>query len=145
MTTFYVARHGQSEWNHQSRVTGQIDVGLSALGREQGEALARCLDGQPVDAIYTSTLRRTIETARPAATRLALPLTPLAELDELHMGVLQGRHRDERDADAQALWARWQADPWGYCVPEGERFDKFASRVQRGLQDILQRHPGRAC
>jgi 2,3-bisphosphoglycerate-dependent phosphoglycerate mutase len=142
MTTLYVARHGQSEWNNQGRVTGQLDPGLSATGIEQSEGLARCLQGEALDAIYSSALRRTLATAAPTAATTGLPVVPLAALNEIHVGVLQGRFRDERDAEAQALWARWKADLWGACLPGGERFDQFARRVGAALQDILQRHEG---
>jgi broad specificity phosphatase PhoE len=143
MTTLYLARHGHSEWNNQGRVTGQLDPGLSAKGREQSVGLARCLQGQALDAIYSSALRRTVATAAPAAAASGLPVTPLAALNEIHVGVLQGRFRDERDAEAQALWARWKADLWGYQIPGGEHFDQFAARVGEALQSILRRHEGR--
>ncbi len=142
MTTLYLARHGQSEWNNQGRVTGQLDPGLSATGREQSQGLALCLRGQALDAIYSSALQRTRATAEPAAAAIGLPITPLAAFDEIHAGVLQGRFRDERDAEAQALWARWKADLWGACIPGGERFDEFTRRVGAALQDILRRHEG---
>jgi broad specificity phosphatase PhoE len=141
-TTILLARHGQSETNHQGLVTGQLDVGLSDKGHEQARALARDLDGMPLAAIYTSALRRTLDTARPTAAATGLPIAPLATLDEIHMGDLQGRFRDERDPAAQALWAKWQADPWHFCVPGGERFDAFADRVDEALRTIVERHRG---
>jgi broad specificity phosphatase PhoE len=141
-STLYLARHGQSEWNHQYRVTGQLDPGLSPKGQQQSEALALCLRDQPLAAIYTSALRRTIDTAQPTAGAKQLTAVAVPELNEIHLGVLQGRHRDERDPEAQALYAQWQGDIWGYRVPGGERFDEFAQRVDQALQTILQRHRG---
>jgi broad specificity phosphatase PhoE len=141
-TTLFLARHGQSEWNNQSRVTGQLDPDLSPKGREQAQALAQCLKGEPLAAIYASTLQRTIDTAQPTATMHGLPIVAVPGLNEIHMGVLQGRQRDDRDPEAQALWAQWQADLWGPCVPGGERFADFAQRVEQVLQEIVQRHAG---
>ena len=142
ITTLYLARHGQSEWNNQSRVTGQLDPLLTDKGRLQSRALADCLRGEALHAIYSSTLVRTVETAAPTAAATGLPIVREAALCEIHMGVLQGRHRDERDAQAQALWARWKAEPWQLRVPGGERFDEFAQRVGSVLRTILQRHAG---
>jgi broad specificity phosphatase PhoE len=142
ITTLYLARHGQSEWNNQSRVTGQLDPALTDKGRLQSQALAECLRGQALHAIYSSTLGRTVETATPIAAATGLQIVRDAALCEIHMGELQGRHRDARDAQAQALWARWQAEPWQFCVPGGERFDEFALRVGAALQSILHRHVG---
>jgi broad specificity phosphatase PhoE len=142
MTTLYLARHGQSEWNNQGRVTGQLDPGLSEKGREQSEGLAHCLQDAALDAIYSSALRRALATAEPTAAASGLPVMPLAALNEIHAGDLQGRFRDERDTEAQALWAQWKADPWGAGLPGGERFDDFALRVGAALQAILHRHEG---
>jgi broad specificity phosphatase PhoE len=140
--TLYLARHGQSEWNNLSRITGQLNPDLSPKGREQAQALAQCLQGEPLAAIYASTLQRTIDTAQPTASMHGLPIVTLAALNEIHMGVLQGRQRDDSDPEAQALWAQWQADTWGSSVPGGERFADFAHRVEVALQGILQRHAG---
>jgi broad specificity phosphatase PhoE len=142
ITTLYLARHGQSESNNQGLVTGQLDVGLSDKGVQQSRALAQCLHDEPLAAIYTSALRRTIDTAQPTADAKTLPIVTLPALDEIHMGVLQGRHRDERDVEAQALWAQWQADLWGFRVPGGEGMGEFAQRVESALHDLLQRHRG---
>jgi broad specificity phosphatase PhoE len=141
-TTLFLARHGQSEWNNQQLITGQQDIGLSAKGEQQSEALAQCLATEPLDAIYTSALRRTAATAAPTAAAKGMAIESLAALNEIHLGVLEGRRRDETDPEAQALWAAWQADPWSYRVPGGERFDEFAARVEGALQVLLQRHRG---
>jgi broad specificity phosphatase PhoE len=141
-TTVYIARHGQSESNNQALITGQLDVVLSPKGEQQAQALAQCLHDVPLAAVYTSALQRTVQTARPAANDRALPITQMPGLNEIHLGVLQGRHRDERDPEAQALWAQWQAELWTFRVPGGERFDEFSERVGQALQDILVRHAG---
>lgn len=140
--TLFIARHGQSEWNNTGRITGRLDPGLSPRGLRQAEGLARWLSGVPLHAIYVSGLQRTAATAEPSARVHGLPLRRLDALDEIGLGELQGRYRDERDPAAQALWARWQADPWTFQVPGGERFDGFAARVEAALAGILQRHAG---
>jgi 2,3-bisphosphoglycerate-dependent phosphoglycerate mutase len=141
-TTLYVARHGQSEWNNQSRITGQLNPGLSPKGQEQSRAIAQCLQNEDLAAIYTSVLQRTMDTALPTAHAQQLPITALPALNEINLGELQGRYRDERDPAAQAMWAQWQSDLWGYQVPGGESFDQLAQRAGQALREILQRHPG---
>jgi len=83
-----------------------------------------------------------LDTAQPTASAKQMSITRLAGLNEIHLGVLQGRLRDERDPEAQAIWAQWQADLWHYRVPGGERFDEFTDRVDATLQTLLQRHAG---
>lgn len=141
-TTLYLARHGQSEWNNQSLITGQTDVGLSDKGRQQGQALADCLRGLPLDTIIASTLRRTADTAAATAKDKRLSIQTLSGLNEIRLGPLEGRRRDDSDPEAKALWAQWQADLWGFCMPGAEAFGDFAARVNTTLDTILQHHTG---
>lgn len=144
ITTLYVARHGQSEWNHSGRVTGRLDPALCHKGHEQSRALAEMLqrDGG-LDAIYASALRRTAQTATPASAVTGVPIQRLAALDEIGMGELEGRWRDERDPAAQALWAQWKAQPWDFTVPGGERLVDFTERVQTALRSVLEAERGK--
>lgn len=144
ITTLYLARHGQSEWNNQSRVTGQLDPVLSEKGRQQSEAIAYCLRDENLAAIYASALQRTVATARPTAEAQALPIESSPDLNEIHLGVLQGRFRDERDQEAQALWEKWRTDMWGFHVPGGESFLQLTRRVNRVLDKVLSTHRGQA-
>ena len=144
VTTIYLARHGQSEWNNQSRVTGQLNPGLSAKGKLQSAAMAQCLQDENLAAIYTSSLQRTIDTAQPTATAKNLTIAATPALNEINLGILQGRFRDERDPEAQALWAQWQADMWQCRIPGAERFEDLVRRVSIALQDILHLHRGRS-
>lgn len=138
--TIYLARHGQSEWNNQQRVTGQLDPALSPKGMEQSRALAQCLEHDQLEAIYTSALRRTQDTARATAVAKRLAIQSLPALNEIHLGVLQGRFRDDRDPQAQAMWTEWQRDMFNHRVPGGESFGDLRERVTRSLHDILQNH-----
>ena len=142
VTTLYLARHGQSEWNNQQLVTGQLDPALSPKGVEQSQALAHCLEHEHLEAIYTSALQRTRDTAQPTAVAKQLAIQSMPALNEIHLGVLQGRFRDERDPQAQAMWAEWQSNMLGHRVPGGESFSDLKQRVMRTLQDILHNHAG---
>lgn len=142
VTTLFVARHGQSETNNQRLVTGQLDPSLTAKGVEQSHQLARLLAGEPLAAIYTSALARTKQSASPTARMHGLETVCLPELNEIQMGVLQGRHRDERDPQAAALWQQWQDAMWRYCVPGAESFAALHQRVAKALAHILAQHQG---
>jgi broad specificity phosphatase PhoE len=93
-------------------------------------------------AIYTSELQRTIDTALPTAATKRLPIVSLPALNEINLGVLQGRYRDERDPEAQAMWAQLQADVWSYRVPGAEAYAELTQRVSLALENILQGHRG---
>jgi len=141
-TTVYVVRHSQSLWNGTKRISGQCNPPLSPKGLGQSRALARALHHIPLTAIYTSTLSRTIETARPTALDHHLEIQALDALKEIHFGDLQGRFRDERDPEAQRIWQERSRKMLEYRVPGGETFPELINRILPRLEDILQQQQG---
>ena len=141
-TTIYLVRHGESELNRDKRISGQLDPPLSREGMRESLALAEQFRGVRLTAIYTSALMRAIETARPTAFAHGLPIYPRKALNELHLGVLQGRHRDDRDPEARSLWEERKKDKIHYRVPGGETFAELSERVIRCLDEILAAEAG---
>jgi 2,3-bisphosphoglycerate-dependent phosphoglycerate mutase len=100
IATLILLRHGESEWNARNLFTGWVDVDLTEKGR--GEAvrageLIKELDRQP-DVVYTSLLRRAINTANLAldvADRHWIPVHRNWRLNERHYGALQGLNKAE--------------------------------------------------
>jgi broad specificity phosphatase PhoE len=140
-TTVYLVRHGESLLNPEKRVSGQLDPPLSPEGMRYGQALADQLRDVQLTEIYTSVLRRTIETARSTAESHGLPIRSTDALNELHFGVLEGRFRDDRDPEAKALWEAHKRDRH-YRFPEGERFIDLAERATASLKTILADEEG---
>ncbi len=136
-TTIYLVRHGQSLLNLEKRVSGQLDPLLSTEGMRHSVALADQLRKVRLTRIYTSALKRTIETARPTAESHGLPIRSITALNELHFGVLEGRFRDARDPEASAIWKAHKQDTLHYRIPGGESFAALAARVTASLKDIL--------
>lgn len=141
-TTIYLVRHGESQLNLGKRVSGQFDTPLSQEGIRHSQMLAVQLLEVPLTGVYTSALRRTIETARPTATMHGLPIQSIATLNEQHFGVLEGRFRDERDPEARAFWDARKQDKRFHRIPGGERFIDLAERVKDALEDILTHEVG---
>jgi broad specificity phosphatase PhoE len=133
----FVVRHGQSEWNGKKRISGQLDPPLSEKGRHQAQALARALQEESLGAVYSSSLSRAVETARPVAEFHNLPITTCDALKEIHLGILQGRYRDERDPEAQELWAKRTQNKRDFRVAGGETFAELEQRVRSCLNEIL--------
>jgi probable phosphoglycerate mutase len=93
---FYYLRHGETETNAYRLVAGSLDVDLTPLGREQAQAAAKRLAGEPITHIYSSPLKRARHTAEPIATALKLPVTIIAEIAERNWGDLEGKPRGSR-------------------------------------------------
>jgi 2,3-bisphosphoglycerate-dependent phosphoglycerate mutase len=111
-------------------VDGPADPGLSALGRRQAEALAEWLMPERLDAIYTSPLRRAVETAAPLGEKLRLTVTPDDALAEY-------------DAEATAYIPieelRAAGDPRWMELPED--IAGFQARVVDGVDRLAAAHP----
>lgn len=136
MDEFFIARHGQSEWNAIRRIQGQHNTSLSRLGQQQSLNLRQALQDQPLTKIYTSSLDRTIQTARPLAEHLQLPIHHSALLNELDFGTLVGKFLAEMDDQDQQTWDWWMADPVRREIPGGESYQDLLERIKAFLVDL---------
>lgn len=138
----FLARHGQSTLNLQERISGQADAPLSEKGHEQARALCDVLRDEPLTAIYVSSLGRTLQTAGPTAAQHRLEPEALDGLREIGLGILEGRHVDERDPEARQLWAERERDRRCFRTVGSEVYADFETRVQACLDQILERSAG---
>ena len=133
----WLLRHGQTEWNAQKRIQGQLESQLTPLGIEQAHrqaALMRdVLAYEPV--CYCSPLGRAQQTAKIALAGVTYKTdNRLAEVDA---GIWQGRTFDEINSQWPDLV---QANPHNldlYCAaPESEGFHAFRSRIEEFLNEL---------
>ena len=66
MARLLLARHGVTEYNTLHKIQGHSDIDLSEQGRLQVEKLGERLAGEKIDAVYSSDLKRAVDTARAA-------------------------------------------------------------------------------
>jgi broad specificity phosphatase PhoE len=90
----YLVRHARTAGNGV-RYVGWADEPLDEVGREQARALADELAGEPVDIVYSSPLRRALDTAGPLAAGHRAPLRVRDELKEVHYGAYQDTPKGE--------------------------------------------------
>ncbi len=134
----YCIRHGQSTYNAEGRIQGQSDVPLSELGERQGEAAARALTAYPIDAIFSSPLRRAMQTAEAVSATLQLPIRTDDRLKEIHAGIFQ----DKRRCDVEQLYpeetAHWVSEDPDYAIPGGESRRQLLHRGTTAFRDIAR-------
>lgn len=138
MTTLLLARHGETDWNRDERFQGHADTSLNARGREQAHELAEEVNG--VEVIYSSDLKRAIETAEVVAERLGLEVTVDSRLRERGFGAWEGLTRAEIEASFREEFDRWRSGDGG-GAPDAEAQEAFAARIEAFLTDVLARHP----
>lgn len=103
-------RHGQTTFNADSRMQGQLDTGLSDLGRAQAAAAADILAVRRPLAIVSSDLQRAYDTAVTLGERCQVPVSLDGRLRETHLGDWQGLTHLEVDAIAPGARAAWRED-----------------------------------
>lgn len=87
MTKLLFVRHGESIYNNASKFTGQKDIPLTELGEKQAEVTGKFLwENYPIDAVYSSDLSRAVNTAKPLADKLGLPIHTDPRFREIDLG-----------------------------------------------------------
>lgn len=143
-TRLIVVRHGQTEWNAAGRIQGHLNSRLDADGRAQAEALAARLVGEPLAAIYTSDLGRTLETAAPTASSRMMDIVTDPRLRERHLGVFQGLTFAEAERQFPDMFVRYKARDLHVHFEHGESLVVLRERIVEVLTEIADRHPGEA-
>ena len=84
-------RHGETTWNVDTRIQGQLDIDLNDTGRWQAQRLAQALAGEPISAIYASDLGRAYNTALAISRVAGIAVVTDTGLRERHFGEFQGK------------------------------------------------------
>lgn len=147
MTRIILVRHGQTEWNIESgageRFRGRVDLPLDDTGLAQAHALAERLANRLIVAGYSSPLKRAVETARPIAQQLSLPVQPLPGVIDIDYGDWQGLSSAEVAKVYPDLYRRWLEKPHLVKFPNGESLRQVRLRGMATLKEVTPRHEGR--
>lgn len=141
--TLLLIRHGETAWNAEHRIQGQLDVPLSGAGVWQAARLAQRLAREPIEAVVASDLARAWVTAEPLAQTLGLEPVADARLRERNFGTFQGHTLTEIEQRWPAEFAAWRERDAGWAMPGGESGNAFIARTLAALHDVVQQHPGR--
>jgi broad specificity phosphatase PhoE len=120
----------------------ESDIGLSAWGEEQAQQLGQWLKEKRPTALYSSGMRRAVETAAQIGRVCELVPTPIADLHERRIGPLSGKSRDEGWEIYAATKERWLAGDLEFTHPGGESYADIRRRVVPIVQDLAAGHRG---
>ncbi|MFO8009715.1 MAG: histidine phosphatase family protein [Dehalococcoidia bacterium] len=133
-----LVRHGQTDWNKEYRVQGQSDTILNDHGKSEAEALAGALKDEALDAIYSSTLARAMQTAEAINAFHHVELTPVDALKELDVGETDGTCYPDMATLFPDLHRVWRADPAAARWPGGESLSELQERAWAAVNDIIE-------
>jgi probable phosphoglycerate mutase len=138
-----VVRHGETDWNTAGILQGWLDVPINERGRVQARELARAFAPFQFSCVYTSPLKRALETAEIIAAMLQLP-PPVCHdgLKERNFGVIQGIPKAElAELNPSLLEHILKRNP-DTSFEQGESMHDCATRVLDGVMDIARERPG---
>ena len=94
-TRIIAVRHGETAWNVDARIQGQLDIGLNETGRWQAKRVGEALAAEDIKAVYSSDLGRAHQTAQSIAEVAGIPVIPDEGLRERSFGMFEGKTFDE--------------------------------------------------
>lgn len=141
-TRICLVRHGETEWNAERRIQGQIDIGLNTTGMQQAAAAGRWLRTAGIVALYSSDLKRAWTTAAAIGAALGLQAVPAPELRERRYGMFEGLTYAEAQARHPDGYAAFEGRNADYDFAGGESLNAMFARVTGRLQAIAAAHPG---
>ena len=138
-----VLRHGETAWNADLRIQGQIDAPLNERGLWQAARLAEALHGEGLSRVYSSDLQRARRTAEAVAAAAGVRSVGLdARLRERGFGLFEGRtyaEAEQRWPDDMRRWRQREAD---FAPQGGETLEEFFARCVPAAAAIADRHAG---
>ncbi len=137
-----LVRHGATDWNLQGRCQGATDKELNAVGFQQAKDTAAYLSCETIHAVYSSNLKRAIQTAHAISQPRNLPVLIDESLRELDHGELEGLTFSEIQSRYPDFIHSWRKEPAELLIPGGERLIDVEIRVWEGMNRIIQRHHG---
>ena len=142
MVRLVLVRHGETEWNVREVFRGRRDVVLNQVGIKQAELLGECLADWPIEAVYSSPLKRALDTAARVAGHHGLPVTVAEGLVDFDYGRWEGLTHQEVKERYPGLYEQWLTRPHLLRVPEREDLDDVRARAMGFVCRVLSEHEG---
>jgi broad specificity phosphatase PhoE len=137
--TLYFLRHGQTELSRDDTFCGSgLDPALTPDGLQMAKAFADAYSSIHWQAVYTSALRRTINTARPLCERIGLSPNSRAELNEIAYGDWEGLTKATVEEKFHDDYIRWLADPAWHPPTNGELAVAIARRGMQLIEELKE-------
>lgn len=143
LTRLIIVRHGEAEGNFKRIYHGWTDSELTQKGHQQAKLMATSLKDKQIDILYSSSLKRAVQTAQYIAEQKNIPIVTNDRLWEINGGDWEGR----LFADIKATWPE-QYDIWenrlhDHAMPNGENVEEFLERLKGEINYIIEANKGK--
>jgi len=136
-----LVRHGETAWNQERRIQGgSSDTDLSEVGKEQAARLGLELKDTEISAIYSSPLKRALDTAQAIASYHNLTVQIETDLREMEVGELEGVSIADMGTSFGQFLLNWRQGLGTAKLPGGESVAELADRVWATVQSIKNKH-----
>ena len=144
VTTVYLVRHGETDYNLGPRYQGQMDIPLNDNGRRQGDLLGQAMKNHHIDEIFSSPLSRAFETGESIAKyHDSVAVTAVHGLEEIDVGVFTGRMVEEVGQEYPEVLRSLKENPAQLQYPEGESCRDVYNRMVKTISEIVEQNRGR--
>jgi broad specificity phosphatase PhoE len=133
-------RHGETEWNRAGRCLGIADIELNEIGRKQILELGLSLKDTDVSAVYSSDLKRAMNTASEIAKHHNLRVNVDTDLREMNQGELEGLLFEEIRVRYAHVLKEWRESPETLRIPGGESLMQVQERAWRAFKKVSSLH-----
>ena len=142
VTRVLAIRHGETAWNVDMRIQGQLDIPLNDTGRWQAHRLALAVAEEGISVVYSSDLLRAYETAQSVARGCGQPIHTDTGLRERGFGVFEGLTFREVEQRWPEQGERWRKRDPAFGPEGGETLRDFYARCVETATRLAAAHPG---
>jgi len=136
--TLFLARHGETDYNKKNLLQGRgINASLNSNGLYQAELLAGYLSKYPLQAVISSSLKRSYQTAERLSKRINVDILQKKDLDEMDFGDFEGATFSEVGEDLKYFQREWANGNTGLKLPGGESPQDVYQRVSECINSII--------
>lgn len=126
----YLVRHGETDWNKERRIQGQVDIPLNDFGRRLAEKTAAGLRDVPFAVCFSSPLGRAMETAELILSGRDVPVIPDERIKEMAFGEWEGKCCSKEGWELPERFQAFFDDPMHYePAAGGEDFSDVKGRM----------------
>lgn len=143
MMRFIFIRHGLTLDNESMKLSGFIDSELSETGKKQAKQTSIRLKDEKIDLIYSSPLKRAMNTAKEIAQVNNIHVDIFDEFKEMNFGDFEGLTFNEIELNYKEEYERLKNESFEYNFPNGENMIGFHGRISNKIEDIIKKQDGK--